>query len=228
MKYGVCKGNYRCDHFSGCLEQKQIYRYGLCQSCFRNWCKSTEAGADWVIKNTLPKVRREKKKTEKGHLKQLKISSTNWKTKLQVKVQKIARLIDYNQPCTARPGTTYGQAHGGHVFAKGGHPQCRLNLHNIHIQSAQSNNYFDDTSRMHDGIKRVYGENYFDFVEDLTRRSVIKEDNMFYKEKYDIALSIIGNMPDQQTYTKEERIHLRNEYNLLLGIYPKEDCVFAL
>src|SRR6056297_3833970 len=74
-----------------------------------------------------------------------------WLTdKLQKKVQSIARKIDFNLPCLAT--NKRGQMHGGHIFTKGGHPQMRYNLHNIHRQVSQSNRHQSDDGLMQEGL----------------------------------------------------------------------------
>lgn len=56
-----CKGNYRSGYYKGCGDLKYIHLYGLCLSCFREWCHSTELGIEYIRKNLIPKAKKEVK-----------------------------------------------------------------------------------------------------------------------------------------------------------------------
>lgn len=169
------------------------------------------------VKNKVVKIQKEKETTKKRIV---RYKSTKWKSKLQEEVQKIARLIDRNLPCLAT-GFTSPTMHGGHVYAKGGNPQCRFDLHNIHRQSPQSNNYQSDDSKMWDGLKREYGEVYHDFVKSFKSRPIPKYSQDDYHEFYRLACTISKELLENKTHTfnKEFRLHLRNEVNRRLNIY---------
>lgn len=191
-----------------------------------NWCKSTEEGREWVVKNTLPKAKKAIKKESDKKFVKMKAESTNWLQKIQTEVQTIVRLIDYGQPCTAR-GNNTGQMQGGHVAAKGGHPQCRLNLHNIHIQCVYSNKWKNDDGLMLEGIERIYGKEYRSFVESLVRAPITKHTNWEYHEMYIIAKRISNELKkDKHKRDPLERLNLRNKYNQELGCYDDELAIF--
>lgn len=218
-----CKGNYRCNRYKGCGEIKPIYRYGLCNRCYAHWLYSDD---ELAIKERDKFTNKVHNKVKADTIKKLKKETTNWLQKLQTKVQEIVRLIDYGQPCTAT-GKNIKQAHGGHIFPKGGHPECRLNLHNIHIQSAYSNTYRNDDGLMQEGIERIYGKEYLLFVRGLKNNPVTKHTNDFYESVYKIACDISNELKkDLRIRNNVERLTLRNEINIKLGIYPREYCLF--
>jgi len=76
------------------------------------------------------RLSRERKKEQIETIKSL----SDWKKELQPLINKIARLIDYGQPCIAT-GSFNGKMNGGHRIAVGANETIRFNLHNIHIQS---------------------------------------------------------------------------------------------
>lgn len=146
------------------------------------------------------------------------------KKKLQSEVQKIARLIDRGLPCTTSQGVTLQSSHGGHVLGHGAHIECRFNLHNIHIQSAESNLSQKDDQLMLKGIERVYGTHYKDFVDNLRHTPV---PHMKYDEAYKSACQISKMLETISIQlSPEQRIEIRNYANDILGIYPEEFSVY--
>ena len=162
------------------------------------------------------KDNREWKKTEKQKL----MTLADYKWLFQVHINLIARLIDYKQGCIATDIKT-GKMNGGHYIAVGSNESIRFNLHNIHIQSFESNHFKSgDTIKYQDGLKRVYGSDYFEFVESLRQTQPIKLTIETLKEKISIAKLIVKELKELgNTYTAKERLDLRNEYNSRLGIY---------
>lgn len=175
-------------------------------------------------KATQKKIKQEKQE-RKALKEKLKVNTTNWKNKLQTKVQEIARLIDKGLTCIARGNSN--QIHGGHVFPKKGNECMRFNLHGIHRQGAHSNHFQNDDAVMREGVAREYGEKYLEFIKSLTKQPVPKLNNLEYKEKYEIACEISNRLRKlDKEYSLQERIELRNQINLELGIYTKEQCIF--
>lgn len=64
MKIKKCKGTGKAKG-SGCGEEKNILRYGLCKECFKNWIFSTEQGLDILSKVTIRGHRRAVEKSKK-------------------------------------------------------------------------------------------------------------------------------------------------------------------
>jgi hypothetical protein len=163
---------------------------------------------------------------KKAETKVLKEKTTNWKNKLQTKVQEIARLIDKGLPCIARGNSK--QLHGGHVLPKKGNECMRFNLHNIHRQGAHSNHFQNDDAVMREGVEKEYGESYLTFIKSLAKKPIPKLHEREYMAKYQIAHEISKALIKKcQTYSLEERIELRNRYNLEIGIYEEKFCVFV-
>ena len=175
-------------------------------------------------------IEREKKKQKKQWAEEKKVlaeKTTNWKSKLQTKVQEIARLIDKGLKCPSKG--TYSKQDGGHVFSKGSHKEMRFNLHNIHRQSAQSNHWDNDDVGFRKGLIKEYGQEYFDFIESLVGNKVPILKDIEYMEKYQIACGISNRLKKQnKEYSLQERIKLRNQVNIEIGIYQKQYCEFVL
>lgn len=209
----ICKAKFTAKH-------KSIER----------WC-SPEHGYEYA---KMLKEKKEKKEFRE-YKKKTKEKITNWKTELQKKVQQIARLIDTGLPCIARgPSSTgnIGQIHGGHVYPKGGYPQMRFNLHNIHRQGAHSNHFQNDDGKMRDGVEREYGTEYLNFLKSMTGTQPPKLSNKEYHEKYKLANLIVNKLKKATasggTYAKFQRLSLRNQINYILNIYPESLCSYKI
>lgn len=172
-------------------------------------------------------VRREQAKKEKkdwNAKKKIYIDKTkspkDWKDDLQTLVNYIVRLIDHSQPCIATKSTK-GKRNAGHYISVGSNSTLRYNLHNIHIQSEHSNTFKSgDTHRYQRGLIRIYGQDYFDFIEGLQATPSINLSVEDIKEKIPIARVIIKELKiHPKIYDAATRITLRNKYNAQLGIY---------
>jgi hypothetical protein len=169
-----------------------------------------------------PKFKAENKKKDKEE----KDNITNWRSKLQEKLQEIARLIDKGQKCLAR-NIDAKQYHGGHVYARGGNSSMALNLHNIHRQSAHSNHFQNDDGLLREGLEREYGSDYMTFVSELRRTPALKYTNNDYQLFYKNACHICNSLKKlDYEYSKDNRIAMRSTINERLGIYEKEYCIF--
>lgn len=147
-------------------------------------------------------------------------------TILQPVINEIARIIDFGQPCIATEN--YGKENGGHYISVGANRTICLNLHNLHIQSFESNHWKSgDTLKYQGGIRRVYGEDYLAFMDGLQKHPPIqlRKKNMIelYKKACEIRIRL---RKDQKIRTPAQRIKLRNQINLELGIYLEEYCIF--
>jgi hypothetical protein len=147
---------------------------------------------------------------------------------LQPVINEIARIIDFGQPCIATE--QHGKMSGGHYISVGSNRTICLLLHNIHAQSFHSNNWKSgDTLKYQAGIRRIYGENYLEFMDGLQKHPPIKLRKEHMIELYKKACEIrIRLKKDQKLRTPKERIELRNQINLELGIYLEEYCVYKL
>ena len=171
-------------------------------------------------------TRKKEIKSEENKIKKsVKDENTNWRPKLQTKIQLISRLIDKGLKCLAR--NQGGQMHGGHVFAKGGNSTMALNLHNIHRQSAQSNKWLNDDGLLREKLALEYGNDYYEFISGLRKHRKLEISNKQFHELYKLSLSIVLMLEKKELeYSLIERIQLRNEINLQFSIYDNEYCVF--
>jgi len=204
----------KCKECKKVFEKKQPLQYVCSPICAINYAKKKEKS----------KWQKEKKK----RLIDLESVSGVQSKYIQPKVNELVRIIDNGHPCIA--SGTFGKQAAGHYFHSGGNPQIRFNLHNIHIQSFHSNSALaGDVLRYREGIKRVYGLDYLEFMDSLTQTPTIKRTKDFYLElnkklievKKWLKLQVNGQIQDSSS-----QIQLRNEVNLLLGIYDKEYCIF--
>ena len=168
------------------------------------------------------------KKEVNKRVKEMKEKITDYREKVQLKLQEIARLIDIGLPCLATRRT--GQMHGGHVYAKGGNRSMALNLHNIHRQSAQSNHFQNDDGLMREGLEREYGKEYATFVSELRRTPQLHYSQDQWKEFYKKACLIATSLKKENRFScsSSVRIYKRNEINEAIGIYTSEYTVFNL
>lgn len=193
---------------------------------FNSFFCSKECIDEYFVTNKNKVIDASHKQIRKDH-REARKKIINYKAKLQSKVQEIARLIDYGLPCLAR--AIRGQMHGGHVFSKGSSSNMRFNLHNIHRQCAQSNHWQNDDSLFREGLKLEYGEDYFMFLVECRKTPITNYKNEDYMKFYEIAcklsLTLKKNVKDKPL-SKIQRMELRNEINLALGIYPNDFCVY--
>ena len=169
------------------------------------------------------KRRREEKKA-------LKEQHMDYKKILQSEVQKIARLIDFKCLCLAR-NIVPRQAHGGHLFSRGSSTNISFNLHNIFLQAASSNHFQSDDLLMRDGVVRVFGQDYLDFITSLKSTPTIKYTNEEYKEFLQKARKVSKQLSEwnnqlEQALSATSRIQMRNWANVQLGIYPTDFLTF--
>ena len=148
---------------------------------------------------------------------------------LQPVINEIARLIDFNQACIATE-KTQGKFAGGHFIAVGANRTICLNLHNIFAQSFHSNSWKGgDNLRYREGIRRVFGQEYLDFIEGLQSHPKIGLSKNDMTEIYKSACKIRNELKkNPQERTPQERIKLRNKINTELGIYLPQYSEFKI
>jgi len=204
----------KCKECQKVFEKKQPLQYVCSPTCAINYAKKKEKS----------KWQKEKKK----RLIYLESVSGVQSKYIQPKVNELVRIIDNGLPCIATGN--FGKMAAGHYYHAGGHSQIRFNLHNIHIQSFQSNSFKSgDALNYRQGIINTYGEDYIQFMESLKQTPINDHTKAFYLElnnklievKKWLKVQVNGQMQDVAN-----RIQLRNEVNLLLGIYDREYCIF--
>lgn len=192
-------------------------RYFNIKYCEKDECYSAMISVVRAKQNKA-RVKEEKKATNvmKENLK----TKSDYKKILQVLINQIIRLIDKDCPCIAT-NKFEGKMNAGHYISVGANDTIRFHLDNIHIQSEHSNSYRGgDTIRYQLGLKRVYGVEYFEYVETLQNTPPIRLSIDDLKQKISLARSIVKELKDLNCiYDTETRIKLRAYYNEELGIY---------
>lgn len=151
-----------------------------------------------------------------------KESKTDYFKLLQTEINKIARLIDYNQLCISCQKVPK-KINGCHFLSVGGHKSLRYNLFNIYAGCEKCNSELGGNVHGYDyGLIQEFGKEFweylkFQFMQDF-RLLQIKEYEV--KEKLKIARKISAEL--EQNLVKrsaKERLELRKIYNEMLGIY---------
>ena len=181
---------------------------------------------DCFYKLAMVKLELKKKKDwvkEKAERKEKIMTKSDWENRLQYYINQIIHSIDKNVPCIAT-GATTGKRNAGHRFSIGSTIPLRYNLHNIHIQSEHSNVWKGgDNDRYDEGLERVYGLDYKDYVRSLNQTKPLHLTIETIKEKILIAKLIKKELIELgNTYTSAERIQLRHDLNQRIGLYL--DC----
>jgi len=223
-----CKGTGKAKgHGCGKPQIHRVYGLGTSCGCYRDWLLNTKEGQEKIERSRIvaqKKVQKDMKAKERERKKEI----TDYKPKLQDKVNAIVRLIDIGQPCLAKQ-VHAAQIHAGHVYSRGAHPAIKFNLHNIHRQSAQSNHWQSDDQLMIEGLSREYGEEYAEFVGELRQTETLKFSNHEYQEFYKKACEIEKKLRHSgRVFSTTQRIEMRNRVNRLLGIYEESKCVFEV
>lgn len=225
-----CKGINKAHGFESCGKEVKANerKFGLCRVCYFDWMTETESGKIHYLKQFLPKVKvkvetikKERKTASKIDL----MSADEYRSKyLQPEINKIARLIDYGNPCIATGN--YGKMNGGHYISVGANRTICLNLHNIFIQSFSSNHWKSgDPIKYQNGLIETFGKDYFEFVSSLSQHKPLhlsKSDMIEIRKK---AKEIIKTIEEKHR-TPKQRIELRNEINTKLGIYDLKFSVY--
>lgn len=232
----ICKPNFRMNKFPGCGEEKFIFKYGACQECFIKWATTTEDGKAWHKKQTAYKMQqnqKEKSREQKAKDRELRIQlMTNteyWSNVFQPRFNELIRLIDKGCGCVATRRTT-GKMEAGHYIHAGVNKTISINAHNIFLQSMESNHFRSgDVLKYQDGIRVIFGENYFNFIESLKRCPALHLTKIELIERYDEVLRLRRLYRDAklQFLSPLERIEMRNEINESLGLYPEEFSIYS-
>lgn len=227
-----CKGINKAKHFEGCGKPSNYRRFGLCPSCLWEWMCTDENGKIWKEKQFIPQVARKQKQLDREKTQEAKrelMSPDKYRAKyVQPLINKIARLIDNGHPCIATGN--FGKMNGGHYRSVGSNRTLALNLHNIHIQSFESNVFRGgDDKNYQDGLKDLYGNDYFDYVDSLRQHRPINLSKTELIEIKKKAQSIVNKLERINfVRTPEDRILARNGINRELGIYDLEYSIYQI
>ena len=229
-----CKPQDKAKGFKGCGKDIDIkYRtFGMCTACYYDWMTTTELGKIHKQKKFLPKVKAKVKSNKVKEKREQRINlltPDKYRSKyLQPTINKTARLIDFGCSCIATDN--YGKMNGGHYRSVGANRTIALNLHNIHIQSYESNVHRGgDDKNYKDGLIDRYGKKYFEFVDALRQHSTLHLTLDDMKELNEKAKVINLRLEkDQRERSPTERILLRNRVNLELEIYDYKFSTFEI
>jgi len=231
-KMKKCRGSVKETKGLGCGAWTKNRILGLCwdnNRCYQNFLYNTEEGRKKLEKSKIKAKKKVKSDIVKAHKdkdKEIKMSlltADGYRSKyLQRNINKIARFIDYGNGCIAT--NTKGKMNGGHYYSVQSNRTICLNLHNIFIQSFHSNHFKSgDAIKYQSGLKRTFGNKYYDFVASLKKCPVIKlsKDEMI-EANSKARIFIKEHLNNNYVRSAKERIELRNKANDFIGIYPKE------
>jgi hypothetical protein len=159
-------------------------------------------------------------KLEKRELRENLKTLSDWKEDFQKEINALVRAIDEGWGCIAT-NTLQGKRNAGHYVSVGANNTIRFHLENIWVQSEHSNTFKSgDTIRYQDGIRRLFGQEYLDYMDSLRSIPPIKLTIDDIKEKIPIVRSLIKWCKLQdRTFTLSERVELRRRFNKEIGIY---------
>ena len=200
----------------------------VCKAEFKPF-KSTQQVCSLDCAKILGKEKAAKKEAKEWRQRKVKMQREDVKyikPKLQAKINQIARLIDSGLPCLATGH--FGQLHGGHIFSRGGHTQMKYNLHNIHRQSAQSNNKQSHDGLMQERLSEEYGIEYLEYLKSLRGAEVVKKQPYELAKCYDRACDFYNDTKKifetlQLPIPKRLRIIWRNKANKFIGYYRENE-----
>lgn len=231
-----CKGSTSQTKGLGCGTPTLYHKYGLCKKkCYPDWLLNSEAGQIKLQKSVIEAKRIVKsgniKESRKAKIRLL--SADKYREKyVQPKINKIARLIDYLCPCIATDN--FGKMNGGHYISVGANRSTSLNLHNIHIQSFESNHFKSgDNIKYEKGIIERYGIGYLEFMKSLhqTPKLGLKVSDLeLIIGKANRIIKELGSENNTLTEPREstQRIILRDNYNKELGIYDAKQVYYFM
>jgi hypothetical protein len=201
-----------------------------CKSCGKQFEPSNTIQSACQLKCALKlsAAKTKQKATEKKQL-NLKLKESlktlgDYKKELQVKINKIVRLIDFNCNCLAC-GTNKGKFDASHFRGVKAWDNLRYNLFNIYSGCAQCNTFKDgNLIKFREGIVITFGEETINYMDDLNViYPFIKLNKTDFSELNKKCNEIIKELnllnTDIIKRSIDDRIQLRKKYNNYLGIY---------
>ena len=202
----ICKDRY---HMTSEEYKKRSLTFRK-RTCDKDDCLDIAAAE--VAKKAIKKVRKEEKERLR---KAIGIKGKQSQDPLQKVMNKIARLLDKDEPCLARPFENQNiPLQGGHIYSVGSHPALRYNIWNIHGQSHKSNAINGgEPHLMIEGIERRYGIEQRRKVENLVKEyKVLKLSREEKKAALKVARRLMRELEKGTIFT-------RDEINKQIGIY---------
>lgn len=153
-----CKGTSAVS-VKGCGKSTLFRKYGLCQSCLKDWYLNTEDGQEKLKKATL-KATQERRELEQAERRQKELSSLQrLKTNVTNVVHKYIRLRDKGKPCISCGCDWRDDFQAGHLYKAELYSSLKYNDLNIHGQCQGCNLYRDgNESAYHDWLPDRIGQ----------------------------------------------------------------------
>ena len=228
IKDKPCKGTGKAKGFKGCGTLQKFRKYGLginCK-CYSKWLRESLEGQEMILKAS-KKARmysvvedRKKKASKMNRLKESIKTISDYKKELQKEINTIVRLIDYGQSCICTDSKN-GKMNAGHYVSIGSNDTIRYHLENIWLQSEYSNTYKSgDTLKYQQGIIKMFGKDYLDYMNSLQSIKPIKLSVSELKEKIIITRKIVKELKENPSINSViDRIEIRRKLNKRIGIY---------
>lgn len=214
----------------------QKYGYGL-KCCYTNWLisddpKAKETFDKFLIKNKSDFEKQKKQiwNKKKESIKTKLETKSDLEKKLQKEINLIVRLIDKGHKCISS-GRELGNSYdAGHLYTTQAQPTIRFNLFNIFAQSVHDNQHKSGNELEYFfRIGELFGKEFQDFVVSLKQIDALHLSKDELRDKTSIARSIVKWLKLQdRTFTKEERITMRSDFNNQIGIYHQKYCEFEI
>ena len=171
-KQKKCKGTGKAKGH-GCGEIRFLYRYGLCQFCFRTWLLKTPEGAEVLnrsqirAKKDVAKINQEKDRQAKVNIKTI----AELLHEAKAPFQKLIRIRDHGGICICcerRLPFNIGDFDAGHYYSAESHRGLIFHPHNVNGQRKYCNKYlYGNESGYAIGLTKKIGEEDFNKLKDL-------------------------------------------------------------
>jgi len=205
----TCKEKFNAKYFN----QKYCMVKDECIKAFSvavQEAKITQGKKDWKVKRAV--------------MKDNITTLADYKSTLQVIVNRIARTIDHEQPCISCGNTNPVKYDAGHRFTTKAHGNIRFNLFNIFRQCSKYCNVSlgGNPDGYDEGLENTFGTGLFEYV-----KFDLKNDYPILKaSREDVKEAIKRAKEFERSLTKEkqgtrDRIELRIAANDFIGLYQQ-------
>jgi hypothetical protein len=170
-------------------------------------------------KKSQQRAEKQRKQANKQTRENLK-SLGDYKKELQILVNRIARKIDYGQPCISSGREWKPTDQGGHYYGSQAWSEIRFNLWNIHSQSVSDNMYKSGNPiGFRQGLTDRYGVEIMALIDDLKviYKGLVWDKQMLIEAIY--KAKQLEKIIEEKKRTPEELISERLAANLFIGIY---------
>jgi Bacteriophage Lambda NinG protein len=201
------------------LKPKKPKYCAVCEKEFKQY-RSTDkvCGVECAIKYGESKPTKVSKKSQLEPLKTL----SDFRKDLEQKINLIVRLIDKDQPCISC-GRIPNKPFAGHYHSVGSNETIRFNLLNIFCQCFSCNGFKGGMLLDYGkGLRNTYGNEIKEYCE----FTMVSEYKAIKLNQHEIiaatkqASEIVRQLVKaNKTYNVTERIEMREQFNLLIGIY---------